>query len=258
MTAVVIAMIGRKGGSGKTTTAFNLAGALAAMDKRVLLVDADPQGSLSRILCGDMPTEGLGARLIAPARGVADLIAPTETLRLDLLPGNATMRETRSQLAGNPAASVRLRALLAPLAGYDAIIIDTPPELDFPSASAVLAAQLCLLPTDLSQQSLDALEDTVRFVEEQEPLGGGRLVGIVPTDVRAREVFDREALAAMAATYGALVRPPVAYSPRVKESMSARMPLVDFDPKATAADAYRSLAAFVLQEAATLAATGRR
>ena len=193
MTALVIAMVGRKGGSGKTTTAFNLAGALAATNKRVLLVDADPQGSLSRILMGDMPSEGLGARLIAPARGVSDLIAPTGTPNLDLLPGNATMRETRSQLAGNPAASVRLRSLLTPLAGYDAIIIDTPPELDFPSASAVLAAQLCLLPTDLSQQSLDALEDTVRFVAEQEPLGGGRLAGIVPTDVRAREVFDRVA-----------------------------------------------------------------
>ena len=80
-----------------------------------------------------------------------------------LLPGNATMREARSQLAGNPAAAARLKALLGPLAGYDVIIIDTPPELDFPSASAVLAAHLCLLPTDLSQQSLDALEDTVRF-----------------------------------------------------------------------------------------------
>jgi len=258
MTALVIAMVGRKGGSGKTTTAFNLAGALAATNRRVLLVDADPQGSLSRILMGDMPTEGLGARLIAPARGVSDLIAPTGTPNLDLLPGNATMRETRSQLAGNPAASVRLRSLLTPLAGYDAIIIDTPPELDFPSASAVLAAQLCLLPTDLSQQSLDALEDTVRFVEEQEPLGGGRLGGIVPTDVRAREVFDRAALAAMAVTYGDLVREPVVYSPRVKESMSARMPLVDFDPKAAAADAYRALASFVLAEAATLVPSGSR
>jgi len=246
MKPLVIAMVGRKGGSGKTTTTFNLAGALAEQGRRVLLVDADPQGSLSRILIGDASTEGLGVRLVAPARGVSDLIVPAAQTGMDLLPGNASMREARAQLAGNPAASVRLRVLLAPLAGYDVVIIDTPPELDFPSASAVLAAHLCLLPTDLSQQSLDALEDTVRFVEEQAPLGGGRLAGIVPTDVRARERFDREALVGMEAAYGPLLRDPVAYSPRVKESMTGRMPLVSYDPKSPAASAYRSLATFVL------------
>lgn len=256
MTPLVIAMVGRKGGSGKTTTTFNLAGALAEQGQRVLLVDADPQGSLSRILIGAASTEGLGARLIAPARGVTDLIVPTSVTGMDLLPGNASMKEARAQLAGNPAASVRLRVLLTPLAGYDAILIDTPPELDFPSASAVLAAHLCLLPTDLSQQSLDALADTVRFVEEQAPLGGGRLAGIVPTDVRARERFDREALVAMRQVYGELVRDPVAYSPRVKESMSGQMPLVMYDPRTPAAEAYRALAAFVLAMTAARATRG--
>ena len=255
MKTLVIAMVGRKGGSGKTTTTFNLAGALAAQGRRVLLVDTDPQGSLTRIMLGDTEMEGVGGRLIAPARGVADLIVPLADSGMALLPGNTTMREARSQLAGNPAASVRLRVLLAPLAGYDAILIDTPPELDFPSASAVLAAHLCLLPTDLSQQSLDALEDSVRFVEEQAALGGGRLVGIVPTDVRARERFDRDALAAIQGAYGSLVRDPVTYSPRVKESIAARVPLVAYDAKAPAADAYRSLAAFVL-DAARQPATG--
>ena len=109
----------------------------------------------------------------------------------------------------------------------------------------MLAAHLCLLPTDLSQQSLDALEDSVRFVDEQAALGGGRFVGIVPTDVRARERFDRDALAAIQEVYGALVRDPVAYSPRVKESIAARVPLVTYDAKAPAAGAYRSLAVFV-------------
>jgi len=255
--AMVIAVIGRKGGSGKTTTAFNLAGALCQRGQRVLLVDVDPQGSLSRILMDEPPREGVGARLIAPGRGVADLIVPAASnVGMALLPGDATMREARAQLAGNPAASVRLRSLLKPLAGYDAIIIDTPPELDFPSASAVLAAHLCLLPTDLSQQSFDALEDSVRFVEEQEPLGGGRLAGIVPTDVRARERFDREALVAMRDAYSSLVRDPVAYSPRVKESMAARMPLVTFDTGAVAAPAYRALADFVLGQAPALLARG--
>jgi len=256
MKTLVIAMVGRKGGSGKTTTTFNLAGALAAQGRRVLLVDTDPQGSLTRILLGGDATEGLGARLIAPARGVSDLILPLSDSSLALLPGDATMREAQAQLAGNPAASVRLRILLAPLAGYDAILIDTPPELSFPSASAVLAANLCLLPTDLSQQSLDALEDSVRFVEEQSSLGGGRLVGIVPTDVRARERFDRDALAAIQGAYGALVRDPVAYSPRVKESMAARVPLVAYDAKTPAAEAYRLLAGFVLNAASQPAVGG--
>jgi chromosome partitioning protein len=249
MKTLVIAMVGRKGGSGKTTTTFNLAGALAARGQRVLLVDTDPQGSLTRILLGDTASEGLGARLIAPARGVADLIVPLAESGMALLPGDTTMREARAQLSGNPAASVRLRVLLNSLAGFDAIIIDTPPELDFPAASAVLAAHLCLLPTDLSQQSLDALEDSVQFVEEQLPLGGGRLVGIVPTDVRARERFDRDALVAIQTGYGALVRDPVAYSPRIKESMATRVPLVSYDPKTPAAEAYRSLAAFIVDAA---------
>jgi chromosome partitioning protein len=256
MTTLVVAMVGRKGGSGKTTTVFNLAGALVTDGARVLLVDTDPQGSLSRILMGVAPTEGLGVRLLAPARGVADLIVPSGIAGVDLLPGNATMREARSQLAGNPAASVRLRALLRALGGYDAILIDTPPELDFPSASAVLAADLCLLPTDLSQQSLDALADTICFVEEQAPLGGGRLAGIVPTDVRARERFDRDALAAMEVAYEGLIRMPVPYSPRVKESIAACQPVVTYDPKSQAAAAYHALATVV--RAYTVAPVGDR
>lgn len=121
-------------------------------------------------------------------------------------------------------------------------MIDTPPALGFAIASAALAARHAVLPTLTSQHDLDALADTLRLIEDQRELGGARAVAIIPSAVRPRELHDRGALEALVDAYGDLVVDAVPYSPRVREALAARQPMVDYEPHAPAAQAYIALA----------------
>ena len=129
--ALQVAILGRKGGSAKSTTAYNLAGALTAEEKRCLLVDLDSQASLTRALSdAPVPPEGgIGARIAEPTRGLRDIIRAVAPL-LDLAPGDRSIEAAANALAQNPAGPLRLRLLLDEVAsGYDTIIIDTAPML---------------------------------------------------------------------------------------------------------------------------------
>ena len=131
MSTVQIAVLGRKGGSAKTTTAYNLAGALVALGRRCLLVDLDSQASLTRAL-SDEPVRseyGIGSRIADMPRGIRDIIRPVG-LMLDLAPGDRSVEATSLALAQNPTGPMRLRLLLDEVRDdYDAIIVDTAPLL---------------------------------------------------------------------------------------------------------------------------------
>jgi len=251
---LTIAVVGRKGGSAKTTTCINVAGALARAGDRVLLVDLDPQASLTGILLGDRGAAGVGEALLAPRAALDPYIMPCGGglfPTLFLLPGDRAIERAAQDLSDTPAGFYRLKKMLAPLRdAYDAIIVDTPPALGFAISSALLATELAVLPTRTAQHDLDALGDTVGLIQDQEELGGARLVAVVPCAVRPREVHDRGSLEALADTFGDLLATPVPYSPRVLESLTAREPLVSYDPRSAAAEAYVALAERLTREEA--------
>jgi chromosome partitioning protein len=127
----IIAIAGRKGGSGKTTTAINLAGALAERGVRVALMDLDPQASLTRLLlAGAQPAEGIGARILEQ-RSLDGLATPLGVAGVDLYPGDRSIESAALALADNPTGALRLRKLVRPVATYDVILLDTPPALGF-------------------------------------------------------------------------------------------------------------------------------
>jgi chromosome partitioning protein len=243
----IIAMVNRKGGSGKSTTTLNLGGALLDLGLRVLLVDLDPQASLTRLLAADPVDRGIGACISAPGLPAADLIRSTAA-GLDLLPGDRSIESAALALSDSPAGFLRLRRVLAPIAGYGVILLDTPPALGFALSSAILAAGWAVLPTATTQQDIDALVDTLSAIEElaSEDLPAATPLAILPNGVH-RDLPDQGGLRALQQTYGDLVAPPVPHASAIKRALNRRLPLSHAEPRAPAMRAYCALAARVYE-----------
>jgi chromosome partitioning protein len=251
MSAWIIAIAGRKGGSGKTTTAINLAGALVERDLRVAIVDLDPQASLTRILLAPEQIEGgegIGSRILAPQKGIEGLARPTALVSgLHVLLGDRSIESAALALADNPTGPFRLRQLLGALHGYDVLLLDTPPVLGFALNSALLAASVALLPTELVQQDLDALADTINVRDELAFLGAARIGAILPNAVR-NDGHDRAILDLLRTHYGPLLADPIPLSVHVKYALDSMLPVTQYEPKSAVAAAYRALAARILAE----------
>jgi len=249
--APTIAIVNRKGGSGKSTTTINLAGALAERGLAVLIVDLDGQASLTRLLLPEEPVpEGyaVGSRLQHPGKGLADLARPAFP-GVHVVPGDTTIDQAGRALSGNAAAMLRLRGLLAGLepGRYDAILLDTPPDLGFSTTSALLSADLALIPTMVAQPDLDALADVLLHQEEQVLAGGASRLLIVPNNLR-HDGHDRRQLPALREAYGAVVAEPIPMGAPVKDAHALGQPVVRVVRRAPVADAYRALACRVLEE----------
>lgn len=242
----IIAAAGRKGGSGKTSTALNLAGALTAQGRRVLLCDLDPQASLTRLVLGaSVPVgEGIGQRLLEPQRGLKGLVRQGRG-GIDVLPGDRSIETAALSLSDDPTGPLLLRKLLRGLRGYDTIVLDTPPALGFALNSALLAASVAVLPTLLVQQDLDALADTLHLRDRLSELGAAETVIILPNAVR-RDGNDVAVLAVLREMYGDLVAEPVPLSVAVKYGLNAGAAVAQSDPTGAAATAYRWLAERVM------------
>jgi len=238
----IVAMVNRKGGSGKSTTTLNLAGALVERGLRVLVVDLDPQASLTRLLLPVPVERGIGSCISAPGRPAADLIRPTDA-GIDLLPGDRSIETAALELYDSPTGFLRLRRVLLPIEGYDAMLLDTPPALGFALSSAVLAAGWSILPTALTQQDLDALLDTLAVLEDMkaEEMQYAEPLAIVP-NAMLRNRPDQAGLDLLQSTYGALVTPAVPNAAAIKRALNDRLPLTRVEPTAPALVAYRALA----------------
>ncbi len=238
----LVAVAGRKGGAGKTTTAYNLAGTLRQRGRRVLLVDLDPQASLTRLLFGETAAsmEGIGSRIIAPAKGLDGLSQPVCD-GIDLFPGDRAIESATFALVDNPTAPFRLRKLLAPVCSYDIIVLDTPPHLGFALNLALLAAHLAIFPTRLMQQDVDALSDTLDLRAELEELGGAARYLVVPNEVR-QDRNDQYQLRVLAEAFGPTLSAPIPHAVAIKYALNQRRPVVDYDARSAAALAYAALA----------------
>ena len=253
-TTRVLAIANQKGGVGKTTTAINLATALAAGERPVLLVDIDPQGNAST---------GLGLDHAARTPGTYDVLAdpatleaairPTAIPQLGLLPASSDLAGAEVELVGIDRRNFRLRDALAPLraaATYRHILIDCPPSLGLLTLNALVAADAVLVPLQCEFFALEGISQLMQTVlaVQQGPNPNLTLQGIVLTMYdRRNNLSDLVATDARAFFGDAVYDTVIPRNVRVSEAPSHGQPVLLYDFRSPGAQAYVQLAAELLR-----------
>jgi len=243
----VISIVNRKGGVGKTTTAFNLAGALAGRGNSVLLIDLDPMGSLCRSL-QIRPGELTLSDLLVGLNGeLGQLIRRTEIPNLYCIPGDPNLRsfemEHGASLAFREALRDKLEGVLK-WKPFPFVIIDCPPSLGLISGNALVASTDVIIPVDGSAYGMGALVDTLRVLKlVQKNLNQQLLVtGLLLNNVDLGTVYDKTVRDVMHRQFpGLLFKSVIPTSPESDVSSQMGQPVVRQSPESWMAKAYRQL-----------------
>jgi chromosome partitioning protein len=247
--AEIIAFAQRKGGSGKTTSVFNVAGALAELGKRVLLIDMDPQVTLST-LCS-APLDWNLPENLRDGMALNHLVCSTPFHNVSVIPGHSDMVGLQEQPLPNADLLLKRSMDASPglLTDFDLCLIDSPPLLGRLTLNVLVAAHSVVLPLnpqDLgSRQALDETLGTIERVRAQRNYTL-RLAGILMGQVRPRTALGRQSVASLRARFGAAVLQPIIPDAiGVQESLNARRPMVFYRPRSASAEAYRCVAAII-------------
>ncbi len=260
--ATVIAIANQKGGTGKTTTCENLGIGLAEAGKAVLLVDSDPQGSLSIALGQQRPDELEPTLSDMMERIIRDEpILPCEGVLkhpegVDLMPGNIALSGLEASLVNVMSREMILKQYLDTLKDrYDYILLDGSPSLGMLTINMLAAADSVLVPVQaqyLSAKGLEQLLTTVGKVKRQiNPKL--RIEGVLLTMVDGRTNYNREISDLIRETYGKKIRiydTPIPRSVRAAEISAEGKSIFKHDPNGKVAAAYRQLTRDVLDDAA--------
>ena len=247
----MVAIANQKGGVGKTTTAINLAAALALSEKRVLLVDSDPQGNAGSGLGfpGLKVPKGIYEVLIS-GTPMVEVIVETEVPGLHLVPSGQRLAGAEIELADAERREYKLKSALEPVQDrYDFILIDAPPSLGFLTINALTAARSVLVPVQCEYYALEGLSHllgAIRLV--QQALNPGlQIEGVLLTMFDNRLNLSQQVLAETRRFFAERVyQTVIPRNVRLSEAPSFGKPIVLYDPHSTGADSYRELAKEVL------------
>jgi len=242
----------QKGGVGKTTTAVNLAAALAMAQRRVLLIDLDPQGNAG---------SGLGYPGVKVTRGIYDVLTAHATLRevlmetevpgLSLVPSGQRLVGAEVELVGVDRREYRLKDALREIEGdFDFILIDPPPSLGFLTINALTAARSVLVPVQCEYYALEGLSHllgAIRLV--QQGLNPElQIEGVLLTMYDNRLNLSQQVLEETRRFFAERVyRTVIPRNVRLSEAPSFGKPVVIYDPQCAGATSYVNLAREVLE-----------
>ncbi len=244
-----LTIVNQKGGAGKTTTVVNLAAALAEREKRVLVIDLDPQASASHWFRVEDSGRGL-LTLFTDGTGLRNLVRPTSTPGVDLVPASRWLVGAE-QLTASQRETTPLSDQLDRLEGdsWDFVLIDCPPTLGALTVNALAAAHGLLIPVEakvLPLHGLAQLLETLDIVRDR--LNPGlRIAGILPCRVDRRTRLAREVVNDLRQRFEKLVyHVVIRENVRLAECPSFGQPILEYATRSAGAEDFRRLAGEVL------------